>query len=239
MYLAVSLRGQAQGVLGNLPDILQMDFKELSRSLEERFSPINQTELYRAQLKDRRQKATKTLPQLGQDIRRLTRPAYHTASADVCETLAKEYFIDSLSSFDMSLRIKQARPEHLNDAIRHAVELNAFIGAERTKHHDAYAREVGSEHPASEIGSGNLEEVVRSMKDMLLNLQKDVDQIKQGPRKFQNRETTECVPKKLNSYKDKGHIKNCYNYGKPGHLQRNCRLPKAEKRMYTHEKEDF
>ena len=39
MYLAVSLHGQAQGVLGNLPDILQMDFKELSRSLEERFSP--------------------------------------------------------------------------------------------------------------------------------------------------------------------------------------------------------
>ena len=63
--------------------------------------------------------------------------------------------------------------------------------------------------------------------------------MKQGPRKFQNRETTECVPKKFNSYKDKGHIKNCYNCGKPGYLQRNCRLPKAEKRVYTHEKEDF
>ena len=44
------------------------------------------------------------------------------------------------------------------------------------------------------------------MKDMLLNLQKDDDQIKQGPRKFQNRETTEYVPKKFNSNKDKGHI---------------------------------
>ena len=123
MYLAVSLRGQAQGVLGNLPDSLQMDFKELSRSLEERFSPMNQTELYRAQLKERRQKATETLPQLGQDIRRLTRLAYPTASADVCETLAKEYFIDSLSSFDMRLRIKQAGPEHLNDARRHVAAI--------------------------------------------------------------------------------------------------------------------
>ena len=85
---------------------------------------MNQTELYRAQLKERHQKATETLPQLGQDIQRLTRLAYPTASADVCETLAKEYFI---SSFDMRLRIKQARPEHLSDAIRHAVELNAFI----------------------------------------------------------------------------------------------------------------
>ena len=73
------MRGQARGVLGNLPDILQMDFKELSRSLEERFSPMNQTELYRAQLKERRQKATETLPQLGQDIRRLTRLSCPTA----------------------------------------------------------------------------------------------------------------------------------------------------------------
>ena len=203
MYLAVSLREQAQGVLGNLPDILQMYFKELSRSLEERFSPMNQTELYRAQLKKRRQKATGTLPRLGQDIhvRRLTRLAYPTASADVCENLAREYYIDSLLSFDMRLRIKQDRPQHLNDAIRHAGESNAYIGAGRTKHHDAYSREVGCEQQASESDSGNLEEVVRSMKDMLLNLQKDVDQIKQGPRKFQNRETTEYVLRKFNSNK--------------------------------------
>jgi hypothetical protein len=46
LYLAVSLRGQAQGVLGNLPLELSQDYKELVKSLEERFSPSNQTELY-------------------------------------------------------------------------------------------------------------------------------------------------------------------------------------------------
>jgi hypothetical protein len=44
----------------------------------------------------------------------------------VRETLAKEQFIDSLIDGDMRLRIKQARPINLNDAIRHAVELEAF-----------------------------------------------------------------------------------------------------------------
>ena len=63
----------------------------------------------------------------------------------------------------MRLRIKQARTEHLSDATRHAVELNAFIGAERTKHHDAYTREVESEQQASESSFGNLEEIVRSL----------------------------------------------------------------------------
>jgi hypothetical protein len=35
--MAVSLRGQAQGVLGNLPLELRQDYKELVKSLEERF----------------------------------------------------------------------------------------------------------------------------------------------------------------------------------------------------------
>ncbi|CAG2198697.1 unnamed protein product [Mytilus edulis] len=51
LYLAVSLRGQAQGVLGNLPTDKRQTFIELVRSLEERFSPANQTELYRTQLR--------------------------------------------------------------------------------------------------------------------------------------------------------------------------------------------
>ena len=38
-----------------------------------------------------------------------------------------------------------------------------YIGAERTQHHDAYAREVGSEQQASESSFGNLEEIFRSL----------------------------------------------------------------------------
>ena len=72
LYLAVSIRDQAQGVLGNLPSALRRNFDALSMALEERFAPANQNELYRAQLKERRQKASENIPELGQDIRRLT-----------------------------------------------------------------------------------------------------------------------------------------------------------------------
>ncbi len=75
--------------------------------------------------------ATETLSELGQHIRRLTNLAYPTAPSDLRETLAKEQFIDALISSDMRLRIKQARPHDLNDAVRHAVELEAFNKAER------------------------------------------------------------------------------------------------------------
>ena len=70
---------------------------------------------------------------MGQDIRRLTNLAYPTTPCDVRETLDKEQFIDALHISDMRLRVKQARPSDLNDAVRHAVELEACNRAERRK----------------------------------------------------------------------------------------------------------
>ena len=62
-----------------------------------------------------------------------TNLAYPTAPCDVRETLAKEQFIDALHSSEIRLRVKQARPSDLNDAVRHAVELEAYNRAERKK----------------------------------------------------------------------------------------------------------
>ena len=94
LYLAVALRGQAQGVFGNLAS-KSKDYDSLVNALEERFAPPNQTELYRVQLRERRQRATENLSELGQEIRRLTNLAYASAPSDVRETQAKEQFIDS------------------------------------------------------------------------------------------------------------------------------------------------
>ena len=69
LYLAVSLRGQAQGVFVNIGK--SNDYKELVKALEERFAPPNQAELYRAQLRARRQKASETVTEM-HDIHRLT-----------------------------------------------------------------------------------------------------------------------------------------------------------------------
>ena len=41
-----------------------------------------------------------------------------------------EQFVDSLVNSYMRLKIKQARPVDLNDAVRHAVQLEAFYRAE-------------------------------------------------------------------------------------------------------------
>jgi hypothetical protein len=66
-------------------------------TLEERFAPPNQTELYRVPLTERRQKPTESLPELGQAIRRLVNLAYPIVPENVRDTLAKQHFMEALA----------------------------------------------------------------------------------------------------------------------------------------------
>ncbi|CAC5379821.1 unnamed protein product [Mytilus coruscus] len=120
--------------------------KDLVNALEERFDPSGQTELYRVQFIECRQKASETLPGLGQSVRRLSNLAYPTAPLELRDTLAKEQFIDALVDSEMRLRIKQSHPKVLNDAIRLAVELEAYNTAEsKTLKNMGHLRQTTSE----------------------------------------------------------------------------------------------
>ena len=83
------------------------------------------------QLKERRRKASETLPELGQAIRRLVNKAYTKAAAEVRETLSTDHFLDALVNSVMRIRIKQSHPANLNQAICLAVELDALYKAEK------------------------------------------------------------------------------------------------------------
>ncbi|VDI47065.1 Hypothetical predicted protein [Mytilus galloprovincialis] len=130
LYLAVSLIGQAQAVLGDLSKEKRQIFSDLVYALAEPFAPSCQTELHRVHFKECGQKASETLPGLSQSVRRLSNLAYPTAPLKLRDTLAKEQFIDALVDSEMRLRIKQSRPKVLNDAIRLAVELEVYNTAE-------------------------------------------------------------------------------------------------------------
>ena len=124
------MRGQARGVLGDLSEDKKGNFESLVKALEERFPPPNQNELYRVQFRERRQRVSESLPELGKAIRLLINKAYPKAPGEVRETLAMEHFIDALSNNEMRIRIKQSRPQNLNTAVCLAVELETFYKAE-------------------------------------------------------------------------------------------------------------
>ncbi|XP_056006949.1 uncharacterized protein LOC130050723 [Ostrea edulis] len=212
LYLAASLRGQAQGVLGNQPRDERQSYQKLVKALQDRFAPVNQTELYRAQLRERRQKASESLPEMGQDVRRLVNLAYPTAPDDVREILATEQFLDGLHSSEMRLKIKQARPVNLNDAIQRAVELEAYNRAE-SRRIDAVRVMSGSSADLSK--ESKLDQFMETVEKNMLSLQRDIRDLKQW--KFQSQ-----GQKRMPHTSMKDQARKCYNCGSDKHLKRNC-----------------
>ena len=231
LYLAVSLRGQAQGVFGNL-SARTHDYSELAKALQERFAPPNQTELYRVQLRERRQKATESLSELGQDIRRLTNLAYPTAPSDLRETLSKEQFIDALVSSDMRIRVKQARPVDLNDAIRHAVELEAYNRAEK-KHLEGQGflratSEKGDDSKSKDTAQVNFEEKLSHLQKSLAELQTSMQTLQQQDKQPQPPGRNTGHRRRYPGQQDRNYVprerRKCYICGSEDHLKWACPL---------------
>ncbi|CAC5382862.1 unnamed protein product [Mytilus coruscus] len=216
LYLAAALRGHTQSVFSDLPTDKKMDYETLVKSLEERFAPPNQNELYRVQLKERRQRASETLPELGQTIRRLVNRAYPLAPIEVKETLSKDYVLDALHDSEMRIKIKQSRSQNLNQAICLAVELEAFYKAEkrqdfvkpqmRATHVDTSTQEVSSK-------DDKFTEMMDLFSKQLKSLRMELNEFKKsGQRNSADPEW------KRNQQ--------CYNCVKYGHFKRECRLRK-------------
>ncbi|CAC5381092.1 unnamed protein product [Mytilus coruscus] len=137
----------------------------------------------------------------GQDIRPLANLAYPTDPNDVRETLVKEQFIDGIMSVDMRLRIKQARPADLNDAISHPAELEGFNKAEIKQEGKGYSRAITRDGDTSDT-IDKTKELLKNMQTALSDLQQEVKALKQtlekgcfpfnGNSKFQNRKKRGC-----------------------------------------------
>ena len=79
-------------------------------ALKNRFGNNHQAELNRAHLRACTKRRDETLPDLAEDVERLTRLAYPEAAEAMVIVLAKDQFIDSLPDEDMRLGIRQSRP---------------------------------------------------------------------------------------------------------------------------------
>eukprot|EP00105_Crassostrea_gigas_P001492 XP_011413701.1 PREDICTED: uncharacterized protein LOC105318343 [Crassostrea gigas] len=175
-------------------------------------------------LKEKRQKSTVTLPKLGESIRRLTHLAYPSAPCEVTEMIAKDQFVDALTDFDMRLRIQQSRPKSLNEAIRLAVEIEAFCRAERQRRDISYARGASGEKPDTQETNvrGEFKELRDELRASLRELELKIAALTDSK---SNTTTTYTMNTESKQCNDSFPYK-CHNCGTRGHRARDCLVKK-------------
>ena len=209
----------------------QKDFEALSKALGERFSPESQTELYRAQLKEKEWKHGENVTEFGQRIVRLTTLAYPKADPSLIKSLAMGFFVDAISDAEMRLKIQQTRPKDLNEAVKVAVELEAFDRAERQRRGQKYARQTDVQTEGNSELKQLVELINEDRKKDTSNLSELIDLMKQS-QKEANYDTRNRIPQSKTDMNSKPK-KRCYICGDEKHLANTC--PKKPKCYACHE----
>ena len=204
-YLAISLRGAAMGSWIICPQTSAWITMLLSAALEIRFGTAHQVELSRMRLKGRTQRRDESLPELAEDIERLTRCAYPDAAANMIEVLAKDQFIDALQNEDMRLRVRQSRPSTLRQTLEAALELESFELASR--HRPRVVREAVLEDYEPE----NNQSEQKAMDQLAELVRRAMKEPRQEPK-------AEGQPRQRRQ-----RTVWCWKCGKKGHMQRECR----------------
>ena len=217
LELATSLRGQAQGVLSDLEAADRANYPKLVRALLNRFEPEYQSEAFRAQMKARQRRRGEPLAELAQDIKRLVRKAYPEASVDVKEALACDAFTDAVGDSDMEWNIFQGKPKGVDDALRLALEYEAFQMGRSRRAGPRYALRSTShtKTEGSNVGSQDVATLLQHMAERLSLVETKIE------RPHLSGEREHRLDHKTEWHK----TNNCHECGGPAHGRLSERCP--------------
>ncbi|CAC5382815.1 unnamed protein product [Mytilus coruscus] len=221
MFLATSLSGNAQSVLADIDPIKRKDYQSICAALTSRFGTENRTELFRVQLKNIRKRRDQELPELAQHIKRLSRKAYPKAQLELQEMLSRDHFIDALDDADTRLRIHQAHPKTLDDAVKLAVELEAFYIADKQRDKPSSVRNFAISESSEVSGQ------IKTLSDVVEELRREFQFLKSGMSQQRSG---------FNNNNNKPGKRGCWTCGETGHIRRNC--PKYDKSKTNYQQKD-
>ena len=203
-FLAVKLRGPALQVYADLAEENKGDFEVIVHALKERFSSLGQTNLYRAKLKTRCRRKNEPLPELAGDIGRLVTRAYPNISVEMREEVGKDYFVEALDLPEIRMQVRRAKPESLSEALKVALEEEAFLHIEYKVN-------------ANRLGAHACQESSISHSESSEELKCKIDQLQQAVKEIQDTLQSGRFDKKP---RKKTWV--CWNCNQEGHRQFEC-----------------
>ncbi|CAH0703689.1 unnamed protein product [Spodoptera exigua] len=129
--LTLALRDQALSVLEAIGASGDLSFSALLDALEARFGDSHLEHVYRAQLKERTQRANESLQQWSVEIEKLVRRAFRSTPSMIEGTLLQA-FIDGIRDPEVRAAVHLGHHKNMKEALAHALEVEAVRGNSRT-----------------------------------------------------------------------------------------------------------
>ncbi|VDI23685.1 Hypothetical predicted protein [Mytilus galloprovincialis] len=120
------MQGAALATVGHIDTNNPPSYNDLMQTLNKRFSPPNQSEMYMTQIDARIRRRGESLPELAQDIKRLVRLANPTAPLDVQDNLAYRAFRNALNDQELEWAIVQTSTDTIDEALHLALKYEAY-----------------------------------------------------------------------------------------------------------------
>jgi hypothetical protein len=131
--LSCALTGPAVHVINTHSGGMR-SIEEIIAMLQTLFGSANQTELYRAQLKERRRLPGEALQTLYSSVLDLMAKAYPIyVPGDILDDMAKNYFLDALIDYDFKVKVACCNPRNVSEALTHALRLEALLSSDPSK----------------------------------------------------------------------------------------------------------
>ncbi|CAH0677987.1 unnamed protein product [Spodoptera exigua] len=129
--LTLALRDQALSVLEAIGASGDLSLSALLDALEARFGDSHLEHVYRAQLKERTQRANESLQQWSVEIEKLVRRAFRSTPSMIEGTLLQA-FIDGIRDPEVRAAVHLGHHKNMKEALAHALEVEAVRGNSRT-----------------------------------------------------------------------------------------------------------
>lgn len=126
MQLAMSLQGEAQRILGDLPSYTLHNYEALVNELTQRFNPFERGTAYRLEFRNRTRKSNESAMQYGYVLKRLAAKAFPQISIGAQEQWIIDQFITGLGNIELSKHVQFSHPKTVHEAIALAVEYESF-----------------------------------------------------------------------------------------------------------------
>jgi hypothetical protein len=208
-YLWCNLSSTALSYADSLPSRETRSYEILCEALERRFGDSRLAAVYKAELGCRQKKEIESLPQLGQEIRKLVQYAYPGIGPDGIEELAIEKFREALTDQEQRKSVHQAQPITLESAVQAAMDTEAWQLAEGRRNRTDTR---GRARAAAVIETDCMEKILVRLDGMDKTYNGKMEMVLQRLDRLEKKDSKPVA---------KGDLR-CFGCGKTGHFRGDC-----------------